>query len=315
MHAARSSFPVVRICCATLLALFAGSCTAPLVEDAGALGPAVLESLADAQPVDVPTPEGPVLRGAFLGAGPDAPVVLHLLPTGASTRTGLPGGVGRVALDGTLEALRKLGWSSLVIDYRGVGASDGRRSPEHLREDGRAMWREAVLRAGGAPGRVVVRATSLGTLIAADLLRGEGDLDGVRPAAALLFAPVDATTIVPNAARFRYGGLAGWWAGWTHRTPEFPALSMAAASTDPPLLIVLPERDPYLPPDEAQRVRDAAGSAGQRVETLDGEHARTVLRAWNFDVDVDGFGGRKVPELLEAEVRFLRDLGLSANRR
>jgi hypothetical protein len=291
--------------------LLGSACTAPLVEDDGAAGPAVLDSLGDAQAVEIATPSGPVLRGAFLEAAPDAPVVLHLLPTGASTRTGVPGGVGRVALDGALEALRQLGWSSLVVDYRGVGSSDGERSPRLLGEDGHAMWQEAVQRAGGAPERVVIRATSLGTLVAADLLLSE-TLSEDQAAGALLFAPIDAATIVPNAARFRYGALAGWWAGWTHRSPDFPEVVEAVASTGPPMLIVLPAQDPYLPPEEAARVRETAAAAGQRVETLDGEHARTVLRAWNFDVDVDGFGGRRVPQLLDAEVSFLRGLGLPA---
>lgn len=315
MRAASSFCSSVWALCTLLLGLLGSGCTAPLVEDAGAAGPALLESLTDARAIEVSTPSGQVLRGAFLEAGPEAPVVLHLLPTGASTRTGVPGGIGRVALDGTLLALQQLGWSSLVIDYRGVGDSDGDRSPELLREDGRAMWREAVLRAGGAAERVVVRATSLGTLIAADLLRAGNALGGSQPAGALLFAPIDAETIVPNAARSRYGTLAGWWAGWTHRTPDFPGLVAAASSIDPPLLIVLPARDPYLPPEEAARVRDAAVAAGHRVETLDGEHARTVLRAWNFDVDVDGFGARRMPELLAAEASFLQSLGLTGAER
>lgn len=141
----------MRLGSSLLLLVSSAACAAPLVQDAGASGPAVLESLRDARAVEV----------------------------------------------------RALGWSSLVLDYRGLGRSDGRRDAGRLRADGRAMWREAVRRAGGAPGRVVVRAASLGSLVAADLLARGGDgidesSDG-RPAGAVLVAPVRASTVGRHA--------------------------------------------------------------------------------------------------------------------
>lgn len=295
------------------LLLFASSaCTASLVQDAGEIGPSILESLEDARAVAIDTADGAVLRGAFLEARPGAPVVLHLLPTATSTRTGLPGGVGRIGLDRTLEVLRESGWSSLVLDYRGVGASTGERDSNHLRADGRAMWDEALRRSGGKPERVVLRAASLGTLVAADLLQVTGETPDPGPAGAVLFAPIDATTVVRNAGRDRLGSLGGWWAEWTHRTPNFPALGSVTEASQAPLLIVLPADDLYLPPGEAEVLRERASRAGQRVVTLEGEHARCVLRAWNFDIDVGGFAARRTHRLLDAEARFLEGLGLTA---
>ncbi|MEO0662750.1 MAG: alpha/beta hydrolase [Planctomycetota bacterium] len=289
-----------------LLALLAltAACVAPVVQSAGTVGPDLLGPDGGAIPVETVTEDGVTLRGGFVDAGPGAPVVLHLLPSAASTSTGVPAGIGRVGLSGTLATLRALGWSSLVLDYRGVGRSDGSRDARRLPADGRAMWAEAVRRAGGAPDRVVLRATSLGTLVAAELLATEGAGQGA-PRAAALAAPVRAATVVRNGARERHGAVAAWWAGLLHSAPNVPELEDVVASERVPLLLVLSENDGYLPPAETERVRRAALEAGHEAVVLDGDHARTVLRTWGMDVDQAGFSGRRTPELLDAERRFL----------
>ncbi|MEM1452276.1 MAG: alpha/beta fold hydrolase [Planctomycetota bacterium] len=294
---------------ATLLLALHAACAAPIVQDAGAVGPAVLETLPGASPVELQTDDGVTLRGAFLEAKEGAPVILHLLPSAASTETGVPGGIGRIALDGTLQRLRDLGWSSLAVDYRGLGRSDGRRNADRLGADGDAMWREAVRRAGGSPDRVVVRATSLGSLVAAHLLAQ--DTAGGKPAGVVLIAPIRASTVVRNAARDRRGSFAAWWAARLYGSPAIPDLDTVVASTPVPVLVVLPSEDPYLTPEEAAQLADAARAGGHRVEILAGDHPRAVLRAWGFEIDEDGFGGRRVSTLMEAERRFLDDLQLA----
>ena len=146
------------------------------------------------------------LTDATLGGlhlpGDTAPplVVLHLLPSGASVTTGMPVGIGRHGLASTLTTFARLGCGSVLIDYRGVGDSDGPRDPAGLLADGQAMWRKAVELADGQADRVVIRAASIGTVIAADLLAS-----GHRPAAAVLIAPVRASTITYHGARAQYG--------------------------------------------------------------------------------------------------------------
>ncbi len=298
-----------------LFLLLSSSCVAPLVQDAGLAGPDVLEPGTAAQLVEVRAGDGVTLRGAFLDAGPGAPVVLHLLPSGASTRTGVPAGIGRIGLSGTLETLRAHGWSSLVLDYRGVGRSDGERDAGQLSVDGRAMWDEALRRAGGAPSRVVVRATSIGTLVAAGLLATGSAPSGRHtsdaPGAAVLVTPVRAPSVVMNAARERGGTLAAWWARMVHTTPAMPDLTTVVASGRIPLLLVLAADDPYLPAREAEQLHATATGAGHRVEVLKGSHARTVLRAWGFDLDEEGFAGRRVTGLMDAERQFLDNLELT----
>lgn len=294
----------------TLCLFLVSACAAPLVQDAGRVGPSVLEQIEDARDVTVAADDGVLIRGVFVDAGGDAPVVLHLLPSGASVETGVPAGIGRIGLATTIEALRGVGWSSLVLDHRGVGRSDGRRGTEHLLEDGRVMWREAVRRAGEVERRVVVRAGSLGTLIVADLLAAEPAADRAHPGGVVLFAPVRASTIVRNSVRANRSGLSAWWASTFYSKPAAPLLEDAVRATEVPLLVLLPESDVYLPAEEAALVRDAAVQAGQEVVDLPGDHQTVILRAWGFEIDESSFSGRRVDELLPVEKRFLGRMDL-----
>jgi hypothetical protein len=70
------------------------------------------------------------------------------------------------------------------------------------------MWDAAVWRAGGDPKRVVVRATSLGTVATGFLLAA-----GAEPASVVLIAPVLPDSVVPRFARTFYGRPAEMLAG------------------------------------------------------------------------------------------------------
>lgn len=295
----------MRLLAQLLLVAPMAACAAPLVQDAGELGPDLLESNLGATAVEIRTEDGIVLRGAFVDAGEGAPVVLHLLPSAASTSTGVPAGIGRVGLAGTFETLRSLGWSSLSLDYRGIGRSDGQRDATALGTDGRAMWAEAVGRAGGEPRRVVLRASSLGTLIAADLLSTK------EPAAAVLVTPIRSATVVRNAARARGGALGALWAGIVHGRPDLPDLPEVVATSEAPLLLILATDDHYLPPSEAARLEESATAAGHDALTLDGDHASVLLRAFGLEIDDASFSAARTDELIPAERAFLAGLAIS----
>lgn len=289
---------------AALCAMFASGCTVlPLLPDVGDSGPSVLDTLPDAQPATAIAADGFDLRGASVVASPTAPVVLHLLPSGASVVTGVSAGIGRVGLASSLESLRQVGFSSVVFDYRGIGASEGRKNADQFLDDGRAMWREAVRLAGGHEDRVVIRAGSLGTLVAADLL-GEG----ARPSGVILFAPIRSSSAVRNAVASRYGALWAAFASGVYKSPDAPDLEAVARDIPVPMLIVLPAEDQYFPKDEATLVANAAREAGHIVIDDPGDHQTTVLRSWNFEIDPNGFGGRRVETLTDAELRFLNEI-------
>lgn len=169
-----------------------------------------------------------------------------------------------------LNALRAQGLATLFVDYGGVGASSGERDADRLADDAWTIWCEAVARAGGRPGRVALRGTSLGTVAAATLLER-----GAQPAAVVLVAPVRGETVVEHFAHWTN---APWW--------QRLALPFVEAVTDADLVetlneytgwlrVYVPAADALLPADEralllASCERERAGWAEheQGHETL-----------------------------------------------
>ncbi len=201
--------------------------------------------------VELPLAEGEILRGVWVPADDGAPVILHLMEaTVAATQTDVVHELFWQSLDA--------GWSVLALDYRGVGASGGARSTEHVRADARAMWNEAVRRAGGDPSRVILRGGSLGTLAAATLLQ-----DGARPGAVVLYGPVRSQSVVKH---FLVTGWAGvprfptWAAEWVAmfvRQPLAVDLGNVIENSAAPVLVLCAAHDELLPPDEAEDLRSA----------------------------------------------------------
>lgn len=281
-------------------------CGAPkLVQSAGETGPGVFQALEEAAPVESVTDDGTMLRGVIVPANDASLVVLHLLPSTVSTTTGVSVGVGRTGLAPTLKTFAESGFTSVVFDYRGLGASDEPRRSDRLAEDAKAMWRRAVELARGREDRVVIRAGSLGTLLAAELLAA-----GVRPAGAVLFAPIRSETIGANASRSLYGPFFGAIASIFTTRPLESDLPDVLEARGVPMLIVLPSEDAYLPPKERELIAAKALEAGAHVERFDGSHQALILRSWGFTLDVDGetLSGRSTPALLPVEREFLESL-------
>ncbi len=200
--------------------------------------------------VELPLRTGEVLRGVYVPSDPGAPVVLHLLESSGSVSA--KNGYRRV-----LAELADSGCASLMIDYRGVGASDGYPSPTHLEEDAWAMWGEALRRAGGDPSLVVVRTISIGALAAASLVER-----GVRPAGWILIAPVRAETVVANFAQWRFPGLLSRLASRFFRPPSAVDLVGAVARMGPHLWVDSSDGDELLLVDEQSELRAAVIRAG-----------------------------------------------------
>lgn len=177
------------------LALLLPACfTPPAVAPAGFPELRLSDYPPGAELVELPVAGGAVLRGVYLPAGDDAPLVVHFPAMLESVSGGTHGDVFMVAEDGWLvgrhdlgavqfsakimplastdeaapftpaplhhglfTALRRAGLSLLFVDYEGVGASTGSRSPKHLARDARAVWEEALRRVDGDPQRVVLR--------------------------------------------------------------------------------------------------------------------------------------------------------------
>jgi len=206
--------------------------------------------LAQVEQVEVEGPEGARLRGLFVHADRGAPIVLHLLESGGSVSVEEDRWAGRNPGDVVFE-LADLGFASLLIDYRGVGSSEGSLRTAHLEEDVHAMWQEALRRVDGEAGRVYVRATSIGSVGAMILLR-----DGVRPAGLALIAPVEAATVAGHFAGAVFGTLARGLAAWTLRpVADDVDLSTRLAQSDAPLFVAAGGEDELWPSSEQAGVR------------------------------------------------------------
>ena len=225
--------------------------------------------------VEVELASGERLRGVFVPAGKGAPVVLHLLESSGSV-------VAEVLdYESVLESLTTSGFASLMLDYRGVGASDGDRTPRHLAEDARAMWAEARRRAGGDEKRVVVRAISIGAIPAAILAE-----DGARPAAWILIAPVRAETVVRRFAAWQHPGLLPQMACAFFRPVADVDLIAAVRGMREPVWVVSPKEDVLLAADEQTSLREAVEAAGGKWTFSDSGHEFTTLGAhdvWNIE--------------------------------
>ncbi len=252
--------------------LLAACMNTPAVRESGRDSVPVHEFPAGAKRIEIDTGKGEMLRGIWVPAGPDAPIVLLFVESGGSITYGTSGRGYPIAWE-----LRGAGMSLLCVDYRGVGASDGDASQDNLAADARAAWREALRRADGDPGRIVLRGLSLGTFAISYLLDA-----GVKPGAIVIAAPVRAETIVKNMADYwadDYAFQAGI-ARLFMRRPAATDVVAALAQSDAPTLVLMGEHDVYLPPLEQRLIRKALDRPGGKpVLWRSQDHVGTVRRA------------------------------------
>lgn len=209
----------------------------------------------------LPKCNGESLRGAFVPAGEGAPVVLHLFDSAGSL-----GGIG-TDLAVVARQLRELGLASLFFDYTGVGLSQGERSVENLLPDAELAWQEALRLAGGDPQRVVIRAISLGTIAAAELLAS-----GVRPRMVLAYAPVFPDTVVPRFAREFHGWPAWLFASLFYRPITRLDPCAVIESSGVPWHVIGSAKDSLLSGKEWARLKTAVEASGGGWHEAGGDH-------------------------------------------
>jgi serine aminopeptidase S33 family len=251
---------------------------------------------AERESVELVNANGTRLAGVFVPTDPGAPVVLHLLDASASFAS--------AALDlGALTAeLADLGCASLVVDYSGVGHSEGSRSTRHLAADARAAWDEAVRRAGG-PERVLVRALSLGTLATATLLAG-----GARPAAVVLVAPVLPESVVPRFGQVLFG-LPGRWVGSYFEPVVALDPCKVLERSGVPCTVVLPDEDELLTDAEQARFRELAEASGGSAVSTQGGHVLVSFEARRlFAGELELYRARALPDVPARLARLLESL-------
>lgn len=293
----------MRLALALLAGCGAGACVVPnMVLPAGvaAASRAELHAPARAEWVEVAAEDGALLRGVWVPGEAGAPVVLNLMESTV-------GATEAQRSHGIYWDLPAAGYSVLAMDYRGVAASGGARSTEHVRADARAMWREAVARAGGDEARVVLRGGSLGALAAATLLQ-----DGARPGAITLYGPVRSESVVKH---FMVTGWAGTpqvpdamapWLALLFRRPLAVDLVQEVARATAPALVICGARDELLPPTEVELLREAVARPGGRFVLEDYAHVELCTRHHRLHEDERAFLRDVLPVAVDLESR-LRD--------
>ena len=257
---------------------------------------------AETEQLELEVIRGTNLRGVFVPAElDDAPIVVHLLESLGSVTYGTKGLLGYPCL----WSLRENGFSSLMVDYRGIGASDGQRSPRNMHADATAMYAEAMRRTNGDETRIAVRALSLGTLAAAALCKDHATITRMeslarRPAGVIMIAPVRAETVAGNWLGKYHGRIVKLFASLTNmRRPVKVNQVAVMAGLKAPLLVYSPEKDYALPPEEMTMLKASCAQAGGEWHSSPYNHSGHVLTSH---------------DVIPAEIKFLRNLfGLEAS--
>jgi uncharacterized protein len=261
-----SRISAARLALEALLAFACASCLAPpalIAADGVDLAARVREMPAGTKRVELRAADGSAMRGVYVPADPGAPLCLHLMGSSDTVAS------ERFPQQPLLSQLRDLGVASLMVDYRGVGASDGERHVDHLEQDARVIWQEALRRVDGEERRLVLRCTSIGTVAAAQLLER-----GARPAAVVLIAPILPDTVVERYARVEHG----WYGPWLARALFRPVADVdvlaALERARLPLLVSSSDEDRFMSSSERARMRACVEALpqGRWVDAVGGHY-------------------------------------------
>ncbi|MEX1081012.1 MAG: alpha/beta hydrolase [Halofilum sp. (in: g-proteobacteria)] len=211
--------------------------------------------------VRLTTADGVALHGWYLPA------------PGEARRTVLffHGNAGNIShrLD-TLETFHRLGVTTLIIDYRGYGQSEGSPSEPGLYRDAEAAWRHLTRERGVDPGRVIAFGRSLGAPVAARLAAEQ-------PVGGLVLE--SAFTSVPDLAAELY--------------PIFPVRALTrieyptrkfVTRVDAPVLVIHSPEDEMIPFRHGQTVYEAARQP-KRFLRIEGDHNTGFQRSGDLYIE------------------------------
>ena len=209
----------------------------------------------DYEDLQLETEDGETLQGWFVPAAEDTERTVLIFH----------GNAGNIShrLD-TLRIWHRLGFNSLIIDYRGYGESSGSPSEPGLYTDARTAWQHLVESRGIAAGEIILFGRSLGGAVAARLATE------VEPAALIVESSF---TSVPDAAADIY-----WWlpVRWLSRF-EFATKEYVQA-VDCPVLVVHSRDDEIIPFSHGRAIFEAASEPKQFIE-LRGGHNEAIFES------------------------------------
>lgn len=199
------------------------------------------------EPVRLAAADGVEISGWYIPAHGAVATLLFL--------HGNAGNIGNRVTD--IAELRRAGFATFIIDYRGYGESGGKPSVEGLHRDARAAWSWLTAQRGVAPDRIALYGESLGSVPALSLAR---DLQRERSGAPAAVILVGAFTSGLEMGRRHYPFLP---VRLVLRSP-LDNLSAIAEVTVPTLLIH-GEQDEIVPLEMARRLYERSPAARKEV--------------------------------------------------
>lgn len=237
-----------------LLLIWAGQRSMIYFPDRHVPSPAVT-GLADVEGVRIQAADGVALQAWFLPGRAREPSPAAII---------FNGNAGNRAYRASLAAaLRGLGLSVLLFDYRGFGDSEGRPTEDGLSEDARAVRRYVAGRSDVRADRLVYFGESLGSAVAVRLAVEHA------PAALILRSPF---TSLVDVGRLHYPILPVRWL----LRDRFSSIE-AIASVRSPVLIVAGDRDRIVPLEQSRRLFEAASEPRELVVVRGADHNDAAL--------------------------------------
>jgi fermentation-respiration switch protein FrsA (DUF1100 family) len=237
-----------------LFLIWAGQRTLIYFPDRDVPSPA-LTGLADVEVVQIQAADGVTLQAWFLPSGTKQPSPAAIV---------FNGNAGNKAYRGSLaSALRGLGLSVLLFDYRGFGDSDGSPTERGLYEDARAVHRYVAGRKDVRADRLIYFGESLGSAVAVRLAVEHA------PAALILRSPF---TSLEDVGRLHYPILPVRWL----LRDRFSSID-AIASVRSPVLFVAGDRDRIVPLEQSRRLFERAPEPRDLVVVRGADHNDAAL--------------------------------------